>query len=89
MGLQRQVGEKRGEEGGEDGEKEEEEDRRERHPICLFFIIHFFLFVFFWLHWVFIALCKLPIVVASRDYSLLGCVVASLVGVCSSRVHAQ
>ena len=88
MGLQRQVGEKRGEEGGEDGEKEEEEDRRERHPICLFFIIHFFLF-FFWLHWVFIALCKLPIVVASRDYSLLGCVVASLVGVCSSRVQAQ
>ena len=47
MGLQRQVGEKRGEEGGEDGEKEEEEDRRERHPICLFFIIHFFLFGFF------------------------------------------
>ena len=68
-------------EGGRGGQK------RERSHLS-FFIIHFFL-VFFWLHWVFIALCKLPIAVASRDYSLLGCVVASLVGVCSSRVQAQ
>ena len=30
-----------------------------------------FLFVYFWLHWVFMAACGLSLVVASRGYSLV------------------
>ena len=35
-------------------------------------------FLFFWLRWVFVAACRLSLVVASRDYSLLRCAGFSL-----------
>ena len=46
---------------------------------CLY-ISHrgFFFFFFFWLHWVFVAECRLSLVAASRGYSLLQCVGFSL-----------
>ena len=31
-------------------------------------------FIYFWLHWVFVAVCGLPLVVVSRSYSSLQCV---------------
>ena len=34
----------------------------------------FFCFLFFWLCWVFVAACRLSLVVASRGYSSLRCV---------------
>ena len=37
-----------------------------------------YLFIYFWLHWVFIAACGLSLVVASRAYSLLQCANFSL-----------
>ena len=36
------------------------------------------LFIYFWLHWVFIAACRLSLVVASRGYSSLWCAGFSL-----------
>ena len=43
----------------------------------------YFIFIYFWLCWVFVAVCGLSLVVASRGYSSLRCpgfaVVASLV----------
>ena len=45
----------------------------------VFFIASFFSkFIYFWLHWVFIAVCRLSLVVASRGYSSLRCVCFSL-----------
>ena len=42
-----------------------------RGHILLFLKI---LFIYFWLHWVFVAVSRLPLVVASRGYSLVaGC----------------
>ena len=46
---------------------------------------HLFKTLFIWLHWIFIAVCGLPLVAASRGYSLvavLGLLIAvtSLVG---------
>ena len=38
----------------------------------------FFLFICFWLHWVFVAACGLPLVVASGGYSSWRCVGFSL-----------
>ena len=37
-----------------------------------------YLFVYFWLHWVFVAACGLSLVVASGGYSLLWCAGSSL-----------
>ena len=33
--------------------------------------IYLFIYPFFWLHWVFVAVCELSLVAASRGYSLL------------------
>ena len=43
-----------------------------------FFIRFFFIIICFWLCWVFVAACGLSLVVASRDYSSLGCMGFSL-----------
>ena len=48
-----------------------------------FFLINLFIYLFiylfyFWLHWVFVAVCRLSLVAASRDYSLLHCAGFSL-----------
>ena len=46
---------------------------------CTFFLKKFiYLFIYFWLHWVFIAVHRLPLVTASRGYTLLQCVGFSL-----------
>ena len=48
----------------------------------VFLKIFIYLFIYFWLRWVFVAVCGLSLVVVSRDYSLLHgllIVVASLV----------
>ena len=37
-----------------------------------FFTLSSFIYIFFWLHWVFVAVCGLSLVVASRGYSLFG-----------------
>ena len=34
----------------------------------------YFLFIYFWLHWVFVATCRLSLVAASGGYPLLWCV---------------
>ena len=38
----------------------------------------FILFIYFWLHWVFVAACGLSLVAVSGDYSLLWCTGSSL-----------
>ena len=44
-------------------------------PHYLFVFINLFiLFIFFWLHWVFVAACRLSLVSASRGYCSLRCV---------------
>ena len=43
-----------------------------------FFKNQFYLFIYFWLCWVFVAVCKLSLVVESRGYSLLRCAGFSL-----------
>ena len=43
-----------------------------------FFKRRFNLFIYFWLHWVFVAECGLSLVVASGGYSSLRCVGFSL-----------
>ena len=45
------------------------------------------LFIYFWLHWVFIAARRLSLVVASRGYSLLRCTGSRHAGfsICGSR----
>ena len=35
------------------------------------FFLNFYLFIYFWLCWVFIAACRLSLVAANRGYSLL------------------
>ena len=46
---------------------------------CLFrSSTHFFFLTYFWLRWVFVAVCRLSLVVASRDYSSLQCTGFSL-----------
>ena len=46
---------------------------------CFFFFLNkFILFVYFWLHWVFVAACGLSVVAASGGYSLLQCAGFSL-----------
>ena len=45
---------------------------------CLFFINLFILFIYFWLHWVFVAAHGLSLVVATGGYSSLRCVCFSL-----------
>ena len=42
------------------------------------FIFLKFIYLYFWLHWVFVAVCGLSLVAASRDYSLLRCAAFSL-----------
>ena len=44
--------------------------------LSIFFKIN--LFIYFWLHWVFVAVCGLSLVAVSRGYSLLRCVGFSL-----------
>ena len=44
----------------------------------LFLFIYLFIYYFFWLHWVFIAECRLSLVAASWGYSSLWCVGFSL-----------
>ena len=43
---------------------------------CLF--LKFYLFIYFWLRWVFVAACRLSLVVASGGYSSLQCTGCSL-----------
>ena len=43
-----------------------------------FFEFFFSLFIYFWLHWIFVAACRLSLVAASRGYSSLRCVGFSL-----------
>ena len=43
-----------------------------------FFFLKFYLFIYFWLHWVFVATCRLSLVVASGNYSSLWCAGFSL-----------
>ena len=47
-------------------------------PYLFIFINYLFLFIYFWLHWVFVAARGLSLVVASRGYSLLQCAGFSL-----------
>ena len=49
----------------------------------------FYLFIYFWLRWVFIAARGLSLVVASGGYSLLQSTGARLVGFCSCGTWAQ
>ena len=44
----------------------------------LFFFLIYFLFIYFWLHWIFVAVHGLSLVAASRGYSLLRCAGFSL-----------
>ena len=39
--------------------------------VCLFYLIFIYAFIYFWLHWVFTAACRLSLAVASRGYSLV------------------
>ena len=51
------------------------------HPLQHLFYLFFknlFIYFYFWLHWVFIAACRLSLVAASRAYSLMRCVGFSL-----------
>ena len=48
------------------------------NSLFLIFISLIYLFIYFWLHWVFVAVRRLSLVVASRDYSSLQCVGFSL-----------
>ena len=42
------------------------------------FLLFFVIFIYFWLLWVFVAACRLSLVAASGDYSLLRCAGFSL-----------
>ena len=46
--------------------------------ILIFLINLLILFIYFWLHWVFVAACRLFLAAASGGYSSLWCVVFSL-----------
>ena len=46
--------------------------------VCSEFFIYFILFIYFWLHWVFVAAHGLSLVVASGGYSSLRCAGFSL-----------
>ena len=54
-----------------------------RGEFILFNLIYLFIYLFIWLHWVFVAVCQLSLVAASWGYSVavrgLLIVVASLV----------
>ena len=50
---------------------------RNGHPLY-FFYKFIYLFIYFWLHWVFVAARGLSLVVASRGYSSLRCTGFSL-----------
>ena len=47
-------------------------------PKDIFLNKFIYLFIYFWLCWVFVATCGLPLVTASRDYSSLQCAGFSL-----------
>ena len=47
-------------------------------PSCCFFFIHLFYFIYFWLCWVFIAVCGLSLVVVNGGYSSMQCTGFSL-----------
>ena len=44
----------------------------------VFYFYKFILFIYFWLRWVFVAMCGLSLVAASGGYSLLRCTGFSL-----------
>ena len=44
----------------------------------VFYFYKFILFIYFWLRWVFVAMCGLSLVAASGGYSSLQCVCFSL-----------
>ena len=44
----------------------------------MYVCMYFYKFIYFWLRWVFVAACRLSLVVASRGYSLLRCTGFSL-----------
>ena len=46
--------------------------------IFYFFFLNLFLFIIFWLHWVFVAVCRLSLGAASRGHSSLQCAGPSL-----------
>ena len=46
--------------------------------VPLFIYLFVCLFVYFWLHWVFVAVCRLPLVAASGGHPLLLCTGFSL-----------
>ena len=59
----------------------------QQHKIFLFILFavlvlinSFILFIYFWLHWVFVAVCWLSLVAESGGYSLLQCVSFSCCG---------
>ena len=49
----------------------------QRDPLSLFFFL-IYLFIYFWLHWVFVAAHGLPLVTVSEGYSSLRCTGFSL-----------
>ena len=53
---------------------------RTQQVTCFFIYLKIFiyLFIYFWLSWVFVAACGLPLVAASRGYSSLRCAGFSL-----------
>ena len=43
-----------------------------------FFFLNFYVLIYFWLHWVFTAVCRISLVAASRGYSSVRCMGFSL-----------
>ena len=50
----------------------------EYFPVLFFYFFKIYLFIYFWLHWVFVAVRRLSLVAASGGYSLLWCAGFSL-----------
>ena len=48
------------------------------HKRPIFFLINLFVFIYFWLRWVFVAVCGLSLAAASGGYSSLRCTGFSL-----------
>ena len=65
------------------------------HNSCLqknyifFFKNQFYLFIYFWLRWVFVAVCRLSLVVASGGYSSLWSTGSRRTGFSSCGMRAQ
>ena len=61
-------------------------ERGIKADVKVFLFFHKFIYLFFWLHWVFVAAHGLSLVAASRSYSSLRCVGFSLRSMGSRRV---